>query len=365
MAIAKPSVSIAALESILERLMADCQALGLSAPPAGGGSTPAPEVPTAAAPVASPSSTFPGAGTPEVEAVIAQAAASCGFYPATLEAEERWETGNYADPHAGAWWKGNNPGGMKFSRGLVVALGAMDTPYVATDGVTEYFRWSTWQRGILGHGLFMARSNYDGARAAGLDVAGQVRAVYDAGYCPSTPEWLTNVTLIAQRLASQHVVASIPHVTSPVQTHTATAIAVTTAAKLFVGHPLSASDPLFTYAPDTEAGNLGCADSVSSILVAAKVLQQVILLVANVTLALIGLGWIKISPASIPQDGDVVVWVAWAASGWHQHIGIVYFLNGVAHVVANSSSKLHIVDVPLAGYDNDRPVAYYLRAPGA
>ena len=318
--------------------------------------------PVVAAP---PPTTFPGAGTVEVEAVIAQAATTAGIFPAVLEAIERWETGNYVDPNAGAWLHGNNPGGMKFNLSNATALGALTTPYTATDGVTQYQKWPTWSAGILGHGLFLAHSNYDAARAPGLDVAGQARAIWAAGYSELDPDWLTNVTLIAQRIAATQAVATVPHATTPFAGHPVVAAAIVADAKLFVGHPTSASDPLFTYASDTEAGNLGCADAASSILVAAKVLTSIILAVANLALALIGLGWQKLSPTAAVLDGDVIIWAATAASGGHQHIGIVYLLNGIAHVVANSSANLHILDTPLAGYDNNRPIAYILRAPAA
>lgn len=144
---------------------------------------------------------FPGEGHPLVRRAIREAAAICGYYPSAVEGIQVWETGHYDDPDAGPWLYGNNPGGMIYNKDLVDDLGALPEPYLSENGSTKFFKWATWYRGIIGHGLFLKRKNYDGARAPGLTGGQQVKATWDANYSAKDPKWLDQVTKLEAKLA--------------------------------------------------------------------------------------------------------------------------------------------------------------------
>lgn len=382
----RPSQQIADLEILVDDFVAKAQTLlagsgaatpiaGVSFPPVPSPATPPPLVSYSPTFVA-PAGVFPGANDPAVVAVFVHAAASCKLFPNVLRGIAPWESGNFGkDPHAGPWIHGNNPGGIKFSADLAASLGALPDPYVAVDGSAKYMRWATWQLGILGLGLFLARPHYDAARAE-TTIEGQVHAVWAAEYSELDPDWLLNVTRIALALpavssTSSGVAPSTPSTSSPSPPSDGLSARIRSAALQIVGHPVGATpeerganttDPVFTYPPETEQGNLGCASAVSTGLILAGVLPQskFQMSVAGLSGVLVAMGW----RARTQPGPETPIWIpVWkpASGGTHQHIGICFPEGSTIWAIENSSARRHVEKVDLATFG--RELAYALIPP--
>jgi len=136
---------------------------------------------------------FPGADSEELRAVIEHVAEDAGMHPATLEAIERWETGNYTSK---LFVEANNPGGMKYRPEL--PLGHNYGYYSARDGNT-YAKFPDWARGVIAHGIFFKQKRYDGIRQT-EDPMAEVDAIHNAGYAEHSEEWRGGVKAIVAKI---------------------------------------------------------------------------------------------------------------------------------------------------------------------
>lgn len=118
--------------------------------------------------------------------------------------------------------------------------------------------------------------------------------------------------------------------------------AIVAAAEARVGKP-------FPYDPATDAGNLGCADVVSTILIDAGALTgSPILSVAALAARLQKDGWQRLV-GNAWLAGDVVRWAATPQSGGHEHVGVIV---SASEVVQNVSRDKAVERTPIG----DRPV---------
>jgi hypothetical protein len=300
-------------------------------PPAG----PVPPPPAPPAPIAAP--TFAkGRLDPLVWQEIQKVAPTRGVQPETLAAVQVWESAWYTSM---LFREGQNVGGIKdteYARRLPGYVGV----YTAADG-NKYAMFASWQQGITAHADFLTQKRYDAIRNTDDPIA-EVRAIHDAGYAEHERAWLEGVTKLARKFAAM---ARIP------SRATDTAEQVWAAA-------LRLPDP-FPYHPDTEEGNLGCANVVSHALIEAGVLSIVELAVRFLDARLQKLGWAEVSTPY--KNGDVVVWGP-RPGGVHGHVGILGWENNVLMTIQNSSSQRKVIHTPLEGYD--RPIIRVLRAPG-
>lgn len=281
-----------------------------------------------------------GNGTvpPEILPVAKQAGLQYGVDPAVLLAIEIWETGWFTSD---AWRFRRNPGGMKTApsqfQGVIVTDRDYDHP--------TYLRFKTWQDGIKGHALFLGK----GARYAKIhettDPREQLDAISLAGYAEGSNSWLLGVKgalTKAQQLLE----------------------AVETKADSSLGSKIVAAmralpDP-FPYEPETNGGQLGCANVVSRGLKDAGVLQKLELSVDGLVGALKARGWAAIQKPY--GDGDVIVWSATASSNGHKHVGVLDADGAKVWALDNSSSQRKVICEDLS--KNTRPVEQVLRAPG-
>lgn len=151
--------------------------------------------PTVYAPPVLPTE-WPGPDSAEVRAVLDQVAHDAGMHPATLEAIERWETGNYTSKLFTSVW---NPGGMKYRPELT--LGHIFGSYTAADG-NVYAKFPDWVRGIVAHGMFFKQTRYDGIRRT-EDPRQEVQAIHAAGYAEYSEEWLNGVLSLVERVLAR------------------------------------------------------------------------------------------------------------------------------------------------------------------
>lgn len=281
-------------------------------------------------PPAAPPSTPPSS----IEAMVALAAIESGaIYPAVLEAIERWETGHYKSK---LWLLANNPGGIKYRENLP---GLAGEPYVGKGGI-KYMRYASQLEGIRAHARFFLQPRYKAAREA-TDPIAQVLAIHEAGYAEKSPEWLEGVTALTRKAlgaAKPTTPADLP-------------------AKIRAA-ALALPDP-FPYEPETEGGDLGCANVVSYALIQAGALEKIEVAVRFLAAELKRRGW-AVTEGPF-QDGDVVVWGP-RPGGVHGHIGILIKEGADIMTVQNSSSRRKVIHTPLATYD--RPLVEVLRAPG-
>lgn len=276
---------------------------------------------------------------PQIWALLdVEAPARCRLDPLVPGAIAVWETGWLVDPNARAWLEGNNPGGMKqtdFAKSLpgYVVAGEDDRTYAAFD---------SWQNGFRALCSFLNQPRYNAARLS-KDPAAQVLAIHKAGYAEMDSEWLSGVTSLVKRFQRERAAPNPPAGDLPARIRAAA---------------LNLPDP-YPYQPETEGGELGCADVVSHALIEAGVIPERELAVAGLSKRLKGSGW---RAANEPyRDGDVIVWGP-RPGGTHGHVGVIIHEGGVVMTVQNSSSRRRVVHIPLAGYD--RPIVEVLRAPG-
>lgn len=114
----------------------------------------------------------------------------------------------------------------------------------------------------------------------------------------------------------------------------------------------------FPYAPETEGGELGCAQVISTALVNARLLTKVELSVVGLRRALETAGWSKVTAGRQLARGDVVIWGP-APVGTHKHVGMITHESPGAIVLHNSSSERRVVERPMTSVV--RPVEIVLR----
>lgn len=315
-----------------------------------GGGTPGAStntVPPITVPTPAPAPTEPmpafirGKLDPLVWAEICRVAPSVGVEPATLAAVQVWESGWYTSNLFRMGW---NVGGIKYRPDLP-ALGHTLPPYVSEEGYM-YATFTDWKAGIAAHARFLAQGRYDAIRRTDDPVA-EVRAIHDAGYAEKDLEWLEGVTKLAKKFAGM---------TTEVRPTPADGTPLTARIRAAA---LALPDP-FPYAPETESGNLGCANVVSHALIQAGVIDHIELAVDGLARELERLGWVKVETPY--KEGDVVVWGKRPGQS-HKHVGILILEGPTVMTVQNSSSRRKVVRLPLATYD--RPIEKVLRAPGA
>lgn len=269
--------------------------------------------------------------------------------PDVLLAIEVWETGWFTSD---AWKDRRNPGGMKNPPASFATHG------LVTDRDPEhptYMRFSSWSEGIRGHAVFLGK----GPRYAGIhqttDPDRQIEAIGAAGYAEGSDSWLVGVKAkYRQVVALRAKRAGTRPVTTPAPTDIDAAILVSAkkAQDLGAGFP---------YEPETEDGNLGCANVVSWILRDAGVLDRMILNVDGVVDALLALGWRTVAEGGPYQDGDVIAWKATPTSNGHQHIGILDEEGHRVWAYNNSSEDRQVVYESFS--QGGRPIRCILRHP--
>ncbi len=110
----------------------------------------------------------------------------------------------------------------------------------------------------------------------------------------------------------------------------------------------------FPYAAGTDGGNLGCANVVSTALIAAGVLNNMQLNCDMVMKDLLAVGWKKVEVPPY-QEGDVLTWTTNRGPG--RHIGIIVKRGNNYQAMSNSSSKRK----PNVHNINYRPITKVLR----
>jgi len=116
----------------------------------------------------------------------------------------------------------------------------------------------------------------------------------------------------------------------------------------------------FPYAPETENGNLGCAQVVTTALKQAGMVDSINLGVVPTMDMLKAKGWRLVNPPPW-KDGDVITWNTTGSPD--SHIGIIIFENGQPYAMNNSSSAKRPEKYLLAAMSY--PVSHVLRMPGA
>lgn len=275
---------------------------------------------------------------PEILPMVSQWAAAYGIDPAVLLAIEIWETGWYTSD---AWRDRRNPGGMKTApsqfRGILTTDRDPEHP--------TYLRFETWQEGIQGHALFLGRGKRYEAIHGTTDPVKQIEAIGAAGYAEGSPSWLAGVKGVLSR--AQKLLGTI-------------SVSDSSLGARIVASMRSLPDP-FPYEPETQGGQLGCANVVSKALVDAGVLDKLELSVDGLSGGLKAKGW---TPIQKPyRDGDVIVWSPNESSNGHKHVGVLDADGSKVWALDNSSSKRKVICEDLA--KNTRPVEQVLRAPGA
>ncbi|MBI4859733.1 MAG: hypothetical protein HY815_05655 [Candidatus Riflebacteria bacterium] len=122
----------------------------------------------------------------------------------------------------------------------------------------------------------------------------------------------------------------------------------------------------FPYAPETEGGNLGCAQVATTILKNAGAIGKVVLGVLAAIDLLRDKGWRDVTPPPY-KDGDVITWKTYNRDGIpgddpDTHIGVIVIENGKTYAVNNSSSHRRPEKHLLATYP--APMTRLMRAPG-
>jgi hypothetical protein len=116
----------------------------------------------------------------------------------------------------------------------------------------------------------------------------------------------------------------------------------------------------FPYAPETQKGELGCAQVISTALLRAGELGSVRLAVRDLRADLEGKGWRPVDRQAPVKPADVVVWGP-APGGTHDHVGMITEGTPGALVIQNSSAERRVVERPLDSID--RPIKVILRHP--
>ena len=318
---------------------------------------PAPVVPAPTVPVKPPVPVAPPAGPVPVGsdrvipdavwAAVDQYAPAEKVNPDVLLAIEVWETGWFMSD---AWRYRRNPGGMKAPPASFAAHG------LVTDRDPEhptYMRFATWQDGIRGHSVFIGEGPRYAAIHATADPDRQIEAIGAAGYAEGSNSWLVGVKAKYRQVVALRAKRAG---TRPSATPVTTDLGALILASAKRAQDLGTS---FPYDPQTEAGNLGCANAVSWILTDAGVLKSIVLNVDGLYDALIAVGWKETTTPY--EDGDVILWKKWTGSGGHQHCGILDEEGAVVWAINNSSGQRRVVVENLAG--DPRPIRCVLRHP--